>query len=92
MGFPSGASGKEPACQSRRRKRHGFDPWVRKIPWWRVQKPTPVILLGKSSGQRSLVGYSPQGGKELNMTEQMSTHMPTLERESPGLTCDSKGS
>ena len=38
------------------------------------------------------MGYSPQGGKELNMTEQMSTHMPTLERESPGLTCDSKGS
>ena len=52
-----------------RRKRHGFDPWVRKIPWWRVQKPTPVILLGKSSGQRSLVGYSPQGGKESDTTE-----------------------
>ncbi|KAB0372130.1 hypothetical protein FD755_015922 [Muntiacus reevesi] len=27
-----GASGKEPACQFRRYKRHGFDPWVRKIP------------------------------------------------------------
>ena len=25
-GFPGGASGKEPACQCRRRKRHGFDP------------------------------------------------------------------
>ena len=25
-------SGKEPACQCRRHKRHGFDPWVRKIP------------------------------------------------------------
>ena len=36
---------------------------------WRVQKPTPVILLGKSSGQRSLVGYSPQGGKESDTTE-----------------------
>ena len=29
------ASGKEPACQYRRHKRHGFDPWVRKIPWRR---------------------------------------------------------
>ena len=27
-----GASGKEPACQWRRRKRCGFDPWVREIP------------------------------------------------------------
>ena len=32
MGFPGGASGKEPACQCRRHKRRGFDPWVRKIP------------------------------------------------------------
>ena len=26
------ASGKEPACQSRRYKRHGFDPWIGEIP------------------------------------------------------------
>ena len=31
MGFPGGASGKEPACQRRRCERRGFDPWVRKI-------------------------------------------------------------
>ena len=31
-GFPDGASGKEPACQRRRCKRHRFDPWVGKIP------------------------------------------------------------
>ena len=30
--MPGGASGKESACQSRRHERHGFDPWVRKIP------------------------------------------------------------
>ena len=30
-GFPGGASGKESACQCRRRMRHGFDPWVRKV-------------------------------------------------------------
>ena len=28
MGFQGGASGKEPACQCRRLKRLGFDPWV----------------------------------------------------------------
>ena len=31
-GFPSGSAGKEPACQCRRHKRFGFDPWVGKIP------------------------------------------------------------
>ena len=33
MGFPGGTGGKEPACQHRRRKRCGFNLWVRKIPW-----------------------------------------------------------
>ena len=32
LGFPGGASGKEPTCHCRRRKRLGFDPWVGKIP------------------------------------------------------------
>ena len=31
--------------------------------------PTPVLLPGKSHGRRSLVGYSPQGHKESDMTE-----------------------
>ena len=31
----AGAGGKEPVCQSRRHKRCGFEPWVRKIPWKR---------------------------------------------------------
>ena len=29
----------------------------------------PSILAGESHGQSSLVGYSPRGGKESNMTE-----------------------
>ena len=35
---------------------------------------TPVFLPGKSHGQRSLVGYSPRGHKELDTVEQLSTH------------------
>ena len=31
---------------------------------------TPVFLLGKSHGWRSLAGYSPQGRKESDITEQ----------------------
>ena len=30
----------------------------------------PVFLPGKSHGQRSVANYSPQGHKELDMTEQ----------------------
>ena len=41
------------ACQSRRRKRCRFNPWVRKIPWRREWLPTPIFLPGKPHGQRS---------------------------------------
>ena len=34
-------------------------PWVGKAPWRRKWQPTPVFLLGKSHGQRTLMGYSP---------------------------------
>ena len=37
---------------------------------WRRQ-PTPVLLPGKSHGQRSLLSYSPYDRKELDMTEQL---------------------
>ena len=42
VGFPGGASGKEPACQCRRHKRRRFYPWVGKIPWRRAWLPTPM--------------------------------------------------
>ena len=34
-----------------------------------VWQPTPVFLPGESHGQGSLVGYSPSGRKESDMTE-----------------------
>ena len=36
------------ACQCRRHKRHGFNPWVGKIPWRKKWQPTPVFLPGES--------------------------------------------
>ena len=39
-----------------------------------VWQPTPVFLPGESHGQRSLVGYSPRGRKELDTTERLHTH------------------
>ena len=42
--------------------------WVGKVLWRTKWLPTPVFLPGKSHGQRSLAGYSPQGHKELDVT------------------------
>ena len=64
--LPRWLGGEEPACQGRRHRRHGFDPWVRKIPWRRKRQPTPVFLPGESHGQRSLVGPSPRGCMEVD--------------------------
>ena len=45
--------------------------------------PTPVLLPGESHGRRSLVGYSPWGHEELDITERL--HFPfylhALEKE-----------
>ena len=65
------SGGKEPACQCRWKSR-GFDPWVRKITWSRRWQSTPVFPPGESHGQKSLVGYSPRGCKELDTTERRS--------------------
>ena len=61
--FQSGAFGKETACQCRRQKRCKFNRYVRKIPWRREWQPIPVLLPGKSQGQRRLAGYSLWGHK-----------------------------
>ena len=89
LGFPGGASGKEPACQGRRCERCKFSPWMRKIPWRRAWQPTPVLLPGESPwteelgrvyfswkflGQRTLVGYSPKGCKESDTAEESYRH------------------
>ena len=65
IGFPGGASDKESACQCKRLKRCGFDPWVRKIPWKRAWQTTPVFLPEESHGQRSLVGYIVHGSQRV---------------------------
>ena len=41
----------------------------REDPLEKAWQPTPVFLPGKSQGQRSLVGYTPGGHKESDMTE-----------------------
>ena len=54
VGFPWWLSGKESACQCQRLRRHGFDAWVRKIPWRRKWQSNPIL-----EWKGSLVDYSP---------------------------------
>ena len=44
--------------------RHGFNPWVRKIPWSGAWQRTPVFWPGEFHGQRCLVGYNLWGHEE----------------------------
>ena len=73
MGFPGGSVVKN-LFAIKEIRRHGFDPWIRKIPWRRAWQPTPVFMPGESHGQRSLVGYNPQGGTELDAMKWLSRH------------------
>jgi len=46
-----------------------FDPWVGKTAWSGRWTPTLVFTPGKPHEERSVVGYSPQCHKDLDMTE-----------------------
>jgi len=56
-----------PAMEEMQVRSLAWDPWRRK---W---QPTPVFLLGEFRGQKSLMGYSPWGCKEVDTIEQL-TH------------------
>ena len=84
-GGPTGDSAvKESACQCRR---YGFHPWIRKIPWKRKWQATPVFLLGKSRGQRSLAGYIAHGASKSQIrlkTLNSSNNITILPPSNPG--------
>ena len=52
------SSGKEPTCQYRRCKRHGFDHWVRKMPWRRAWQPVQDSCKLPASTIKSVRGMS----------------------------------
>ena len=71
-------------------RRPGFYPWIGRIIWRKEWLLTPVFLPGEFHGQRSLVGYSPWGHKELDMTEQATFshfNLTTLRSLWNGLQC-----
>ena len=75
MGPPKWFSGKESACNS---GDAGSIPGWGRFPGEGKWQPTPVLLPGKFHGWKSLVGYSPWGRKELDMTEQLSLTLCTI--------------
>ena len=60
---------KNPPANAGDRRDVGSIPELGRFPWRRAWQPTLVFLPGESLGQRSLVGYSPQGPKESDTTE-----------------------
>ena len=53
--------------------------WVQSLGWEDpLEKEMAVHLPGKSHGQRSLVGYSPWGRKELHMAERLFSSLSAI--------------
>ena len=73
MDFPVGSDSKESACSA---GDLGSNPGMGRFPGQGTWLPTPVFLPGEFHEQRSLVGYSPEGHKELDMTEQLTLSLP----------------
>ena len=73
MGFPGGISGKQPTCQCRRYKNAGSIPGSGRSPGEGNGNPFQYSCLqnptARLPGQRSLMGYSPRGRKESDLTE-----------------------
>ena len=70
LGFPDVSDGKESACNV---GDSGSIPGLRRSPRGGHGNPFQYYCLENAHGQRSLVGYSPWGCKESDMTEQLST-------------------
>ena len=60
-------------------KKHGFDPWVRKIPWSRKWQPTPVFLPGNPMNREALWTTAPWGCKESDTAEHACREREILE-------------
>ena len=73
MSLWGGHSGKEPACQCRRCKKHGLDPWDRKISWRKKWQPLHYACLGNAMDRESW--WATVRGITKSQT-QLSTHTP----------------
>ena len=72
VGFPGGSDGKESPCNV---GDLGLIPGLGISPEVGLGNPLQCSCLENPHGQRNLVGYSPWGHKELDMTERLKTTM-----------------
>ena len=68
LGFPVGSEVKASASNT---GDLGLIPGLGRSPGERKWQPILVFLPGESHGQKNLVGYSPRGRKESDMTERL---------------------
>ena len=78
-GFPGSSGGKDSACSA---GGPGSVPGSGRSSGEEHGNPLQYSCLKNPHGQRSLVGYSPWGHKELDTTEQLSTQQPLKARYS----------
>ena len=71
---PNGSVHTDSACNAGDTEGLGSIPGLGRSPGGGNWQLTPVFLLEKLHGQRSLTGYSPKCRKESDMTEQLEMH------------------
>ena len=77
-GLPHKLSGKESACNTGDSGDADLTPGLGRCPGGGHDNPLQYSCLENPYGQRSLVGYSPEGHKKLDTTEPLSTHAQCL--------------
>ena len=77
-GLPRCTGGKEPSCKCKRHKRHGLNPWVRKIPWRRAWQPTQYSCLKNPMDRRAWWTIVHRVTKSWNQLKQLNTHVLTI--------------
>ena len=88
MGLLRWRSSKNSACQCRRPKSCGFNPWAGKIPWRRKWQPTPVFLPGKFVDRGAW--HAIRGCKKSDTTERLSTVLPNESTMNKGSHLDAR--
>ena len=78
LGFPGGTSGKEPICQCRRHKRHGFGPWVRRSPGEGHSSPLQYSYLDNVMDRGAWWATIQRVTKSRTQLQQLSMHVPII--------------
>ena len=79
LGFPGGASGKEPTCSGRRHETRGFNPWVGKIPGEGHGHPLSIVVWRIPLDRGAWQATVHTGTKSWTWLKQLSRHTHNLE-------------